>query len=187
MATPNPPARYADGRAHPIVQVGDPVLATPCAPVTTFDEELQTLIADMFASMYAADGVGLAANQIGISRSVFVYDCPDDTDVHAVGVVCNPVLQDLPADARHLDEDAEGCLSVRGQFSDLARPDAAVVEGQDGDGQPITVTGTGLLARCLQHETDHLNGMLFIDRLTAKARKKVLAGWRETVLQADAS
>jgi peptide deformylase len=182
MATPNPPARYAQGRAHPIVQVGDPVLATVCAPVTTFDEQLHTLIADMFASMYAADGVGLAANQIGVDRAVFVYDCPDDQGVHQVGVVCNPVLQELPADERQLDDDAEGCLSVKGQFSDLARPDRAVVTGQDGDGGPLRVEGAGLLARCLQHETDHLNGMLFIDRLSAKARRKVLAGWRETIL-----
>lgn len=167
-----------NGRVFPIVQVGDPVLATVCQPVTQYDDDLAQLIADMFASMYAADGVGLAANQIGVDRSVFVYDCPDEDNVRHQGVVCNPVLEDLPSDQRRLDEDQEGCLSVKGQFSDLARPDFAAVTGQNAQGEPIRVTGTGLLARCLQHETDHLNGTLYIDRLTAKARKKVLAAWR---------
>jgi peptide deformylase len=166
------------GRVFPIVQVGDPVLATVCKPVTEFDEQLAQLVADMFASMYAAEGVGLAANQIGVDRSVFVYDCPDEDNVRHQGVVCNPVLLDLPSDQRQLDEDQEGCLSVKGQYADLARPDFAVVTGQDQHGEPVRVEGTGLLARCLQHETDHLNGTLYIDRLTAKARKKVLAAWR---------
>ena len=166
------------GRVFPIVQVGDPVLATVCKPVTEFDEQLAQLVADMFASMYAAEGVGLAANQIGVDRSVFVYDCPDEDNVRHQGVVCNPVLLDLPSDQRQLDEDQEGCLSVKGQYADLARPDFAVVTGQDQHGEPVQVEGTGLLARCLQHETDHLNGTLYIDRLTAKARKTVLAAWR---------
>lgn len=166
------------GRVLPIVQVGDPVLAALCRPITTFDADLQQLVADMFASMYAAEGVGLAANQIGVDASVFVFDCPDADDVRRKGVVCNPVLADLPAQDRHLDEEPEGCLSVKGQYSPLARPDFAVVTGQDENGEDVRIEGTGLLARCLQHETDHLNGMLYIDRLTAKARKKVLSDWR---------
>jgi peptide deformylase len=171
-------AGMESGRVHPIVQVGDPVLATVCKPVTSFDEDLEQLVADMFASMYAAEGVGLAANQIGIDSAVFVYDCPDEDNVRHKGVVCNPVLEELSAEERNLDEDQEGCLSVKGQYSELARPDFAVVTGQDEHGEPVRVEGTGLLARCLQHETDHLNGMLYIDRLTAKARKRVLAAWR---------
>ena len=167
------------GRIHPIVQFGHPALAKVCQPVTAFDEDLQILVADMFASMHAAEGVGLAANQIGVDSAVFVYDCPDGKNVHRTGVVCNPVLVDQPSAERHLDEEPEGCLSVRGQFTPLARPDFAVVTGQNEHGEDVRVEGTGLLARCLQHETDHLNGMLYIDRLTAKARKKVLAAWRE--------
>jgi peptide deformylase len=167
------------GQPRPIVQVGHPVLAKVCEPVTSFDEALAGLVEDMFASMYAAEGVGLAANQIGVDAAVFVYDCPDAEDVRHKGVVCNPVLEDLPADQRSLDEDAEGCLSVWGQFWDLARPDFAVVRGQDAAGNAVRVEGTGLLARCLQHETDHLNGMLYIDRLPTKARKKVLKAWEK--------
>ncbi len=166
------------GRVHPIVQVGDPVLAKVCRPITEFDDGLIALVADMYASMYAAEGVGLAANQIGVDAAVFVYDCPDGDDVRRTGVVCNPVLAEVPSEQRNLDDDQEGCLSVKGQFSSLARPDFAVVTGLNERGEPVRVEGTGLLARCLQHETDHLNGMLYIDRLTAKARKKVLAAWR---------
>jgi peptide deformylase len=167
------------GQARPIVQVGHPVLAKVCEPITSFGEELAGLVADMFASMYAAEGVGLAANQIGVDAAVFVYDCPDADDVRHQGVVCNPVLEEVPADQRRLDEDSEGCLSVKGQFWDLARPDFAVVRGQDAAGNPVRVEGTGLLARCLQHETDHLNGLLYIDRLPTKARKKVLKAWEK--------
>lgn len=162
------------GRIHPITQVGDPVLSTPCAPVDTFDDALMQLIADMFASMYEARGVGLAANQISVSRRVFVYDCPDADHVRHRGVVVNPVLVPLDVADRHLEEDDEGCLSVLGQHALLARPDKAGVTGVDHQGQPIEVHGTGLFARCLQHETDHLNGMLYIDRLPAKIRRQVL-------------
>lgn len=172
--------RAEGGTVLPIVQVGDPVLANPCTPITEFDDDLARLVSDMFASMYAAEGVGLAANQIGVNAAVFVYDCPDESGQHQTGVVCNPVLRELPPQDRSLFEEPEGCLSVKGQFSPLARPDLAIVAGQDEHGQPIEVSGTGLLARCLQHETDHLNGMLYIDRLTAKARKQVLKAWRES-------
>ena len=163
------------GVVRPIVQVGDPVLSTPCAPVTAFDDSLIQLLADMFASMYAADGVGLAANQIGVGLQVFVYDCPDaDHQMHR-GVMINPTLE-LPEE-RRLDDYEEGCLSVKGQFTDLARPDFATVRGVDHAGQPVEASGNGLLARCLQHEYDHLQGMLYIDRLSARKRKKVLKAW----------
>jgi len=165
------------GTVRPIVQVGDPVLSTRCAEVTEFDDALVKLLADMFASMYAADGVGLAANQIGVGVRVFVYDCPDDEQVFHRGVVINPTL--VPPAERHLEEDDEGCLSVRHQFHALARPDAATVTGVDHAGRPVTVSGRGLLARCLQHEYDHLEGLLYIDRLSSRARKKVLKAWSE--------
>ncbi|MFI9591563.1 peptide deformylase [Nonomuraea sp. NPDC052265] len=168
------------GEVQPIVHVGDPVLHHPCEPVTRFDGELAALVDDMFASMYAAEGVGLAANQIGVPLRVFVYDCPDAEGVQHKGVVVNPTLELPGLGERRLDPDEEGCLSVPGQFAPLPRPDHAAVHGFDAEGRPVTVEGTGLLARCLQHETDHLDGYLYIDRLPAKRRKQVLAGYEQT-------
>ncbi len=162
------------GTARPITVVGNPVLHKECRDVTEFDDKLAALIDDMFASQKAAEGVGLAANQIGVALKVFVYDCPDDDGVRHVGVVCNPVLDELPADRRVLDDSNEGCLSVPTAYASLARPDYAVVRGQDAEGKPIAVQGTGYFARCLQHETDHLYGRLYIDRLSKRDRKDAL-------------
>lgn len=162
------------GTVRPITVVGNPVLHRECRDVTQFDDALAALVDDMFASQRAAEGVGLAANQIGVDLKVFVYDCPDDDDKRHVGVVCNPVLEELPADKRRLDDSNEGCLSVPGAYMELARPDYAVVRGQDLDGNPVRVRGTGYFARCLQHETDHLYGRLYIDRLSKRDRKDVL-------------
>lgn len=162
------------GTARPITVVGNPVLHKECQDVTEFDDKLAALVDDMFASQKAAEGVGLAANQIGVDLKVFVYDCPDDDGVRHVGVVCNPVLDELPADRRVLDDSNEGCLSVPTAYAELARPDYAVVRGQDAEGKPIAVRGTGYFARCLQHETDHLYGRLYIDRLSKRDRKDVL-------------
>jgi peptide deformylase len=163
------------GTVRPITLVGDPVLHHPCAPVETFDGQLATLVDDMFASMYAAEGVGLAANQIGVPLRVFVYDCHDDDGVQHIGHLVNPVLHELPADRRQLDDSGEGCLSVPGPHHELARPDYAVVSGVNMKGEPITIEGTGYFARCLQHEFDHLEGRLYIDRLSKRGRKQVLA------------
>ncbi|MEU1945341.1 peptide deformylase [Streptomyces sp. NPDC020125] len=162
------------GTARPITVYGNLVLHKECRDVTVFDEELARLVDDMFASQRAAEGVGLAANQIGVDLKVFVYDCMDDEGVRHVGAVCNPVLEELPADRRVLDDSNEGCLSVPTAYMELARPDYAVVRGQDLDGDPIAVRGTGYFARCLQHETDHLYGYLYIDRLSKRDRKDVL-------------
>jgi peptide deformylase len=162
------------GTARPITVVGNPVLHKECEDVTEFDDELARLVDDMFASQRAAEGVGLAANQIGVDRKVFVYDCPDDDGVRHVGVVCNPVLEELPPEKRRLDDSNEGCLSVPTAYAPLARPDYAVVSGQDLEGNPIRVRGTGYFARCLQHETDHLYGYLYIDRLSKRDRKDAL-------------
>jgi peptide deformylase len=107
-------------------------------------------------------------------RKVFVYDCQDDEGVRHVGVVCNPKLVDLPAERRRLDDSNEGCLSVPTAYASLARPDYAEVTGQDERGNPIKVRGTGYFARCLQHETDHLYGYLYIDRLSKRDRKDAL-------------
>ncbi|MDX6328404.1 MAG: peptide deformylase, partial [Streptomycetaceae bacterium] len=166
-------AHRARGTAKPITVVGNPVLQHPCRIVTEFDDSLVRLIDDMFASQRAAEGVGLAANQIGVDLRVFVYDCPDDDGRRHVGHIVNPVLDELPADQRVLDDSNEGCLSVPGAYMELARPDYAVVRGQDLHGNPVAVAGSGYFARCLQHETDHLYGYLYIDRLSKRDRKDV--------------
>ncbi len=152
---------------------GAPVMHAPCAAVTSFDDMLKALVADMVATMYAADGVGLAANQVGESISVFVFDCPDDDGVRHCGVVCNPVLTVPEGRDRVLADAEEGCLSLPGAFVSCPRPDFARVEGVDQHGASVSHTGMGLLARCLQHESDHLAGTVFADRLATRDRKKL--------------
>jgi peptide deformylase len=171
-ASPDP-ALPEGGEVRPITRWGTDVMHRVQEPVTTYDEDLRRLAADMVATMYAADGVGLAACQIGVDRAVFVFDCPDEAGTHHRGVVCNPVLFLPEGKDRRLDDDDEGCLSLPGAFVPLARPDYAAVEGTDLEGNPVRYTGTGLLARCLQHETDHCNGTVFGDRLNRRARKKL--------------
>jgi peptide deformylase len=161
------------GQVRTIARWGSVVMHRPTRPVTDFDDELRSLVRDMFATMYAADGVGLAATQVGVDRAVFVYDCPDDDHVRHVGVVCNPEVILPEGKDRVLETADEGCLSLPGAYIELARPDTATCTGLDVDGEPVTVVGTGLLARCLQHETDHLNGTVFGDRLSGRARKKL--------------
>lgn len=142
--------------------------------VTAYDEALSELVADMFATMYAADGAGLAANQIGIDLAVFVFDCTNDAEERVVGVVCNPVLTLPEGRDRQLDDDEEGCLSLPGAFIECARPDWSKVDGFDHTGAAVTYVGEGgTLARCLQHETDHLGGTVFGDRIPSRARKKL--------------
>ncbi|MDQ1036243.1 peptide deformylase [Streptomyces sp. V3I8] len=162
------------GTSRPITVVGNPVLHKECRDVTEFGDDLARLVDDMFASQHTAEGVGLAANQVGVDLKVFVYDCPDDDGKRHVGAICNPVLVELPAERRQLDESNEGCLSVPTAYAPLARPDYAEVTGQDVKGNPVRVRGTGYFARCLQHETDHLYGYLYIDRLSKRERKDAL-------------
>jgi peptide deformylase len=145
----------------------------PQQQVTAYDDALRALVADMVATMYAADGVGLAACQIGVDQAVFVFDCPDATGRHTVGVVCNPVLTLPEGKDRRLDAGDEGCLSFPGAFIECARPDFATVRGTGLDGEPVEFSGDGLLARCLQHETDHTNGTVFGDRIPTKLRKRL--------------
>jgi len=147
--------------------------------VTSYDDELRSLVTDMFATMYAASGVGLAANQIGVDLKVFVFDCPDADGDRVTGVVCNPVLTLPEGRDRQLDEENEGCLSLPGAFIECTRPDWAHVAGFDEHGEPVEYTGTGLLARCLQHETDHLFGTVFGDRIPERARKKLYKRHKE--------
>jgi peptide deformylase len=152
---------------------GSPIMHRPLRRVTAYDDELRAVVADMVATMYAADGVGLAACQIGVDLAVFVFDCPDESGRRTAGVVCNPVLTLPEGRERQLDEDDEGCLSFPGAFVTCARPDRATVTGFGLDGEPVEFTGDGMLARCLQHETDHTVGTVFGDRLPTKLRKKL--------------
>jgi peptide deformylase len=144
-----------------------------CRPIEQFDDDLATLVADMVATMYAADGVGLAANQVGVDLQVFVFDCHDDEGGHQRGVVCNPVLEVPEGRDRTLIEADEGCLSLPGAAAPLARAEFARVTGVDQHGRPVEYSGAGYLARCLQHECDHLAGVVFGDRLGSRARKKL--------------
>ncbi|MFI5584336.1 peptide deformylase [Amycolatopsis sp. NPDC051758] len=164
---------------HAIVIAGEPVLHQPTREITEFDAELRTLTEDMFETMYAAEGVGLAANQIGLDLRVFVYDCPDDEGVRHKGLVVNPKLEtsEIPETMPDPDDDWEGCLSAPGESYPTGRAKWAKVTGFDVEGNPIEVEGTGYFARCLQHETDHLDGYIYLDRLVgrhARAAKKML-------------
>ncbi|MGY5885219.1 peptide deformylase [Modestobacter lacusdianchii] len=171
------PGRY-DGVARPIVTYGsNPVLHRACAPVTEFDRPLRHLVLDMFASMTAADGVGLAANQIGVDARVFVIDCPDAAGEDVVGYVINPVLTLLEpvGDEPAVELTEEGCLSVPGPYAELERAFRARVDGVDLQGEPTAIEATGMAARCLQHEVDHLDGTVYVDRLPADVRDRLLA------------
>ncbi len=150
-----------------------PVMHTPTTPVTEFDDELQYLIADMFATNAAAEGAGLAAPQIGVSLAVFVYDCYDHAGTRRTGVVCNPHVAVAEGSDRKLVELDEGCLSLPGAYRVVARPDIATCSGQDQYGNIIEVSGGWTFGRCLQHEADHLQGIVFADRLSRRERKQL--------------
>ncbi|OKK03873.1 peptide deformylase [Streptomyces sp. CB03234] len=167
----NRPIPGSSGHVRALTLLGDPVLHTPCEPVTDFGPSLSRLIEDMFATMYAANGVGLAANQVGVGLRVFVYDCPDDEDVRHLGHLVNPRL--VEADGVTV-RGPEGCLSLPGIEAGTERFDHAVVEGVDLLGTPVRVEGTGFFARCLQHECDHLEGTVYPDRLSGWRRAKAL-------------
>ena len=156
---------------RPIRLLGDPVLRTPAATVTTFDKELRNLVKDLQDTMLDAPGVGLAAPQIGVSLRVFTYDVGDQ-----LGHLVNPVLH-FPHDEEQDGE--EGCLSVPGLTFDCVRKQHVVAHGQNVHGDPVTVEGRDLLARCVQHEVDHLDGVMFIDRLDPETKKLALAAIRE--------
>jgi peptide deformylase len=151
---------------HPIVKYGDPVLETPTKPVENFDEELQALVADMFESMYAANGVGLAAPQIGISRRVAVIDVTVGKNAEAKIVCANPQITHTEGEQR----EEEGCLSIPGFRGHVARPQYVTVCAQDALGKEFEMRGEGLLARAFCHEIDHLNGVLFITHLSMLKR-----------------
>jgi peptide deformylase len=150
---------------------GDPVLITPASEVVTFDKELRKLVKDLTETMLDAPGAGLAAPQIGVPLRVFVWDVDE-----AIGHLINPTL-DL---SEEMQEGDEGCLSFPELVYPTPRAFRAVAKGFTMHGEPITVEGTELLARALQHETDHLNGILFIDRLSEENRKLAMKEIRES-------
>lgn len=172
----------------PIRIVGDPVLHTPTEAVSETPTELAQLIADMYETMDAANGVGLAANQVGVAKRLFVYDCPDADENGGVhrrrGAVVNPVLEtsERPETMPDPDDDIEGCLSVPGEQFPTGRADWAKVTGTDADGNAIEIEGHGFFGRMLQHEVGHLDGFLYVDMLigrNARSAKKTIkrAGW----------
>ncbi len=146
---------------HPIVKYGDPVLETPTRLVEKFDEELQALTADMFESMYAAQGVGLAAPQIGVGLCVAVIDVSNGKNPEAKIVCANPEITHAEGEQR----EEEGCLSLPGFRGYVARPQFVTIRAQDVNGKEFEMRGEGLLARAFCHEIDHLNGTLFITHL----------------------
>jgi len=156
---------------RPIRTFGDPVLRTPAMPVTTFDKELRTLVTDLVQTMRDAPGAGLAAPQIGVGLRVFAYDVND-----VVGHLVNPVLAEV-SEEQQVGE--EGCLSFPGLYLPCPRARRVVARGFDMYGDPVVVAGSDMLARCLQHETDHLDGVLFIDRMDREQRKAAMRAIRE--------
>jgi peptide deformylase len=165
---------------YPIVKFGDPVLEKPAEKVTVFDEELKKLVEDMFESMYAARGVGLAAPQIGISRRIAVVDVTFKEDANAKIVLVNPEI--IQKQGRH--SQSEGCLSIPDFRENVSRAQVVTIRAQDLNGDLFEKTGDDMLARAFQHETDHLNGKLYISHISAikrdlikrKIRKLVKAG-----------
>ena len=147
---------------------GDPVLRTVAEPVDDpTDPTLRTLVEDMYETMDAAGGVGLAANQVGVTRRVFVYDCDGDR-----GNIVNPVWE---AVGEETQTGREGCLSVPDAGGDVTRAETVHVTGVTVDGEEVDREVTGLLARCVQHETDHLDGVMYFQRMEPAARREVMA------------
>lgn len=167
----NTSIRGGSGVVRAVRLLGDPVLDEPCAPVTVFDAALVRLVEDMYATMYAHRGVGLAANQVGVGLRVLVYDCPDDEDRRHLGHLVNPEL--VRVDGVTV-RGAESCLSLPGVEGGTPRADRVEVAGVDVRGAPLRVAGEGFFARCLQHECDHLDGRLYPDRLAGWRRRRVL-------------
>ena len=157
---------------HDIRVIGDPVLRSPAAPVTEFGKDLRRLIDEMMEAMYAADGVGLAAPQIGVPKRVFVYDVSGRK-----GHVVNP---ELTVDDPETVVDQEGCLSIPGRgtgkplYAGTPRAAGVTVRGADRLGRPVVLKARGLTARCFQHECDHLDGVLYVDHLAKDAAREIL-------------
>jgi peptide deformylase len=152
---------------RPVRIYGDPVLRLRAAPVTTFDDELRRLVTDLHDTMHAYGGVGLAANQVGVAQRVAVVDVPLDDGQHAIHTLVNPEIVSRSGS----ESSEEGCLSIPGIYDDVTRSFEIRVRAQDEHAQPIEFEATGYLARAIQHEIDHLDGVLFVDRLSPLKRQ----------------
>ncbi len=161
-----------------ICYLGDEVLRVPGEAVSEFDDDLRALVKDMFETMYHAEGIGLAAPQIGLSLRLCVLDVQDEasSDTHRLALV-NPEVARV---SRQTDKATEGCLSIPGLEEFVTRPTRVTVRATDPDGAPIEVEADGLLARALQHELDHLDGILFIDRVSPLKRRILLKKWKKS-------
>jgi peptide deformylase len=156
---------------RPIRELGDPVLRTPADEVRVFDKELAALVRDLVETVDHPGRAGLAAPQIGVGARVFSYNVDG-----VIGHMVNPTITELSEETQDGDE---GCLSVPGLWAPTVRAVHAVVDGFDVHGEPLRLEGSGLMARCLQHEVDHLDGKVFLDRLTGEARKSALRALRD--------
>ncbi|TGO04421.1 peptide deformylase [Serinibacter arcticus] len=151
--------------------IGDPVLRTPCAPITTVDDRVRTLVADLLETVDHEGRAGLAANQIGVGLRAFSWNVEGD-----LGYVLNPTVVEL---SDELQDGDEGCLSVPSLWFPTTRAQRARAVGTDLDGNEVVVEGQGLMARCIQHEVDHLDGMLYIERLERGVRKQAMRALRD--------
>ena len=171
---------------RPILIYGHPALHQLASEVTVFDQQLEQLVQDLFDTMDKAPGVGLAAPQVGVSLRVFVYSYPDDDDNPRRGVVINPTITHTPIEAGPADDEleSEGCLSFPGERFALKRGENVVVEGVDLENKPVRIEAEGWFARVFQHEFDHLNGIIYVDKLEFEPRKEAFEvmeqlGWNK--------
>jgi len=166
-----------------IVLLGDPVLRQEAAPVEVFDDALRELVSDMFETMYHANGVGLAAPQIGISQRILVIDVHDEDDPESGRLaLINPAIV---AESEEIDRAGEGCLSIPGLEEIVARPWAVQVRGFDPEGNEVEIEADDLMARALQHEIDHLDGVLFLDRVGPLQRRMLIKKWKKLQSEAE--
>ena len=163
--------------------LGDPVLRQPTAEITNFDDELRSLVKDMWETMYHADGIGLAAPQIGVLQRVLVIDVrrSDEEGPEPLALV-NPYVVES---SRKTDKAPEGCLSIPGMEEVVTRPLEVAVEGRTVEGEPVRLEAGGLFARALQHEIDHLDGILFVDRISPLKRRMLMEKWKKALAESE--
>jgi peptide deformylase len=166
-----------------IVLMGDPVLRAKAEPVESFDDDLRGLVRDMFETMYHADGIGLAAPQVGVSLRVLVLDLRREDEPEAKVALVNPTVT---WSSRDTEKEPEGCLSIPGMEEIVTRPWAVQVEGWDPDGDPVVIEADDLFSRALQHEIDHLDGILFPDRISPLKRRMFMKKWKKQLAETAA-
>ena len=160
-----------------IETLGSRVLREKAAPVEAVTDDVRRLVRDMMDTMYDAEGIGLAAPQVGISERILVVDVGDEDENGQVHALINPVIVEF---GKETEKASEGCLSIPGIEEMVNRPARVIVEALNPDGDPVRIQAEGLLARALQHEVDHLDGILFVDRLSSLKRGIILRKWRKS-------